>query len=214
MALAHLAVDHDLEALFERYRHLPFFAAHDEPRTRTLLQAMRQGINAPLTSSLGRLFDAVAALSGLSTAVTYEGQAAAELEAALWRERRSLGQRPGYRFAVDDAGIDPAPFWPELLADLEHGCSAGEIAQHFHRGLVGALVALAERQAGLVERTIVLSGGVLQNAYLLRALRARLGRRGWHVLCHERLPPNDGGLAVGQAAIAAARIGGLESACA
>ena len=218
MALAHLAVAHDREALFERYRHLPFFAAHDDGRTRLLLQAMRHGINAPLTSSLGRLFDAVAALVGLRDAVTYEGQAAAELEAALWRERRSLGQRAGYRLAVDDAGIDAVPLWPRLLADLERGCAVGEIAWRFHRGLVDALVELAERQAvrhaGLVARTIVLSGGVLQNAYFLRALRAGLGRRGWRVLCHERLPPNDGGLAVGQAAIAAAGIAGLKSACA
>ncbi len=218
MALAHLAAtDHDLDALFRRYRHLPFFAAHDDLRTRTLLQAMRQGINAPLTSSLGRLFDAVAALVGLRDAVSYEGQAAAELEAALWRERRSLWQGTGYRLAVDDAGIDPVPLWPQILADLERGCAVGEIAWRFHRGLLGALVELAERQAGrhagLLERTIVLSGGVLQNAYLLRALRGWLGRRGWRVLCHERLPPNDGCLAVGQAAIAAARIGGLTSAC-
>ena len=218
MALAHLTVADDLEELFKRHARLPFFMAHDDPQTRTLLQAVRQGINAPLTSSLGRLFDAVAALVGLCAAVTYEGQAAAELEAALWRDRRSFGQPAGYRFSVDDTGIDPAPLWPLILADLEAGRGTGEIAYRFHAGVAEALVELAERQpcrhADLVDRTIVLSGGVLQNAFLLRALRAKLGRRGWRVLCHERLPPNDGGLSVGQSAIAAASIVGLSSACA
>jgi hydrogenase maturation protein HypF len=218
MALAHLAVAHDLEKLFARHRRLPFFRAHDDPRTRTLLQAVRGGINAPLTTSLGRLFDAVAALVGLRETVTYEGQAAAELEAALWRDRHGLAPPMCYRFDVDDAGIDPVPLWPQILADLEHRCGTGEIAYRFHAGLAEALLELAERQAcrhaGLVERTIVLSGGVLQNAYLLRALRAKFARRGWRVLCHERLPPNDGGLSVGQSAIASASIAGLRSACA
>jgi hydrogenase maturation protein HypF len=179
---------------------------------------MRAGINAPLTTSLGRLFDAVAALVGLRETVTYEGQAAAELEAALWRDRRRLAPRQGYRFGVDDGGIDAVPLWPQLLADLERGLGAGEIAHRFHAGLADALVGLAERQAhrhaDLDEWTIVLTGGVLQNAFLSRALRAKLGRRGWRVLCHERLPPNDGGLSVGQAAVASARIAGLSSACA
>jgi hydrogenase maturation protein HypF len=160
----------------------------------------------------------VAALVGLCDAVTYEGQAAAELEAALWCDRRSVSQPAGYRFAVHDARIDPVPLWPQILADLADGRATGEIAYRFHAGLAEALVELAERQvnrhAGLVERTIVLSGGVLQNAYLLRALWAKLGRRGWRVLCHERLPPNDGGLSVGQSAIAAASIARLSSACA
>ena len=218
MALAHLTAADDLESLLERHGRLPFFRLHDNARTRTLLQAARQGINAPLTSSLGRLFDAVAALVGIRDAVTYEGQAAAELEAALWLDRRSFGQPAGYRFGVDDTGIDAAPLWSQILADLEAGRGTGEIAYRFHVGAAEALVELAERQpgrhAGLVDRTIVLSGGVLQNAFLLRALRAKLGRRGWRVLCHERLPPNDGGLSVGQAAIAAASIAGLSSACA
>ena len=218
MALAHLATTHDLEDLFRRYRNLPFFETCDNARTRLLLQAMRQGINAPLATSLGRLFDAVAALCGFQSPVQYEGQAAAELEAALWRERTSLGQAAGYRFAVDATGLDPAPLWPELLADLERGLGTGAIAYRFHVGLAAALVDLAERLAahhpGLALRTIALSGGVFQNAYLLRALRAQLGRRGWRVLSHERLPPNDGSSAIGQAVIAAAGIAGSKSACA
>lgn len=218
MALAHLATTHDIEDLFRHHRHLPFVAAHDKARTRLLLQAMRQGINAPLTTSLGRLFDAVAALLGFPGPVQYEGQAAAELEAALWRERRSLGQQAGYHFVVDDTGIDPAPLWPQILADLASGQSTGAIAWRFHRGLASALVDLTERLAdrhpALAPRTIALTGGVFQNAYLLRAIRAQLGRRGWRVLSHERLPPNDGSSAIGQAAIAAAGLRGSTSACA
>jgi hydrogenase maturation protein HypF len=218
MALAHLTLADNLDELVARYRRLPFFQALDRARTRMLLKAARQGINAPLTSSLGRLFDAVAALVGVCSVATYEGQAAAELEATVRRYRGSFGQPAGYRFGVDDTGIDPVPLWPQILADLESARDTGEIAYRFHAGLAEALVELAERQAGrtagLVDRTIVLSGGVLQNAYLLRALRAKLARRSWRVLCHERLPPNDGGLSVGQAAVAAASIAGLSSACA
>ncbi|HSA81779.1 MAG TPA: carbamoyltransferase HypF, partial [Geminicoccaceae bacterium] len=222
MALAHLAQGHDVDQLARQYRDLAFFQRREAAAVRLLLQAARRGINAPITTSLGRLFDAVAALVGLRERVTYEGQAAAELEAALWRERASLPGGPGYRFATHQsdgvAMLDAGPIWLPLLADLRAGCSAGAISYRFHLGLAEALAAMAERlpepHVERVGRAVVLSGGVFQNAFLLRALGAKLARRGWRVLTHRKLPPNDGGISAGQAAVAAAISEGWRSACA
>jgi len=218
MALAHLAARWDLDDLWRGHGGLTFFRRHEEAKARLLMKAAAQGINAPSTTSLGRLFDAVAAIAGVRDAITYEGQAAAELEAALWRERQTLRAEKGYRFDVGDTGLDPSPLWPELLADLDAGRTAGEVSCRFHLGLVDALATaagrLCERHAGLIEPTAALSGGVFQNAFLLRALRAKLARCGWRVLTHDELPANDGGLSAGQAAIAAAVSTGATSACA
>lgn len=222
MALAHLAETHDVGQLARAYRGLPFFQRRAPPATRLLLQAASRGINAPITTSCGRLFDAVAALAGVCERITYEGQAAAELEAALWRERGSLRGGHGYPFAIRAgegmALLDPAPLWPPLLADLRAGSSTGAVAYRFHLGLAEGLAALAERvfatHVDLLDRTVALSGGVFQNAFLSRVLGARLARRDWRVLIHRRLPPNDGGLSAGQAVIAAAVSGGWRTACA
>jgi hydrogenase maturation protein HypF len=222
MALAHLAHRHDVEQLARHYHNLGYFQGRDPAAVRPLLRAARQGINAPPTTSLGRLFDAVAALTGVRERITYEGQAAAELEAALWRERSSVRGGRGYRFAIHEGDglpmLDPAPIWLPLLTDLGAGSSAGAISYRFHLGLAEALVEMAEhlREAHTVGEapTVVLSGGVFQNAFLLRALTAKLARRGWGVLTHRKLPPNDGGLSAGQAAIVAAVSEGRRSACA
>jgi hydrogenase maturation protein HypF len=221
MALAHLAQAHDVDQLARQYPDLGFFRRRDPAAVRLLLQAARRGINAPITTSAGRLFDAVAALAGVRDRITYEGQAAAELEAALWRERVPLRTGRGYRFALRKGEgpliLDPAPIWLPLLADLQAGKSAGAISYRFHLGLAEALLAMAERlRQAHVDRDlplVALSGGVFQNAFLLRALAAKLARRGWRVLTHRKLPPNDGGLSAGQAAIAATISEGRRSAC-
>ena len=221
MALAHLAQCHDVDQLARQYRELHFFRGREPAAVRLLLHAARRGINAPITTSLGRLFDAVAAIAGVRERITYEGQAAAELEAALWRERTSLRGGSGYPFAIcrsDDLPmLDSGPIWLPLLADLRADSSAGAISYRFHLGLAEALVAMAEDlrepHGDLGVSTVVLSGGVFQNAFLSRALAARLARGGWRVLTHRRLPPNDGGLSAGQAAIAAAISKGRRSAC-
>jgi hydrogenase maturation protein HypF len=223
MAAAHLATIGDLEELRKEFPDLALFRCHGREQLRILFEAARRGINAPMTSSCGRLFDAVAALVGVRERVTYEGQAAAELEATLWRERPVAKARGGYTMALADrAGalpvIDPRPIWRPILADLTAGRALSEVALKFHFGLVDTLIQMTEHlldhHLELRRSPIVLSGGVFQNGYLLRALRSRLARRGWRVLTHHVVPPNDGGLAVGQAAVAAAVAKGLNSTCA
>ncbi len=161
----------------------------------------------PMTSSMGRLFDAVGALCGLALEVTYEGQAAVALEAAAWRagagDRHSVGD-----YALqwrDDGRLDPRAALGALAADLERGARVETVAARFHAAVATATVDAV--QAIAVERglgTAVLSGGVFQNRLLLETAAARLEHAGLRVLIPERLPPNDGGISYGQAAVAAA----------
>ena len=161
-----------------------------------------RNINAPLTSSLGRLFDAVAALSGVCQRATYEGQAAIELEAAIRVEVAT-----GYAYEVCATQIDPTPVIAAVAADVRKGVPAGEIAARFHAGTAAMLLAAAQRarrETGLT--TVALSGGVWQNATLLRRTTQLLRAAEFQVITHRQVPANDGGLALGQAAVAAARL--------
>ena len=154
-------------------------------------------VNAPLSSGMGRLFDAVAALLGVRETVTYEGQAAVELEQLAGET--SANPYP-WRFG---AGA-------ELVAAVHDDLAAGrprpEIAAAFHETVAaGAAVACAEAAS---PRTVVLSGGSFQNLRLLGSTRRRLGELGFEVLTHRVVPPNDGGISYGQAAVAASRLAG------
>ncbi len=161
-------------------------------------------MNAPLTSSAGRLFDAAAALLGVRDAVNYEGQAAIELEQlADARERpAATGPRiePGEPFTVRGADLIAA-----IAADLGRGVRREVIAARFHHA-VATLIAdgclLLRERHGL--GTVALSGGVFQNLLLLNAAAARLEAAGFRVLVHSRVPCNDGGISLGQAVVAAA----------
>jgi hydrogenase maturation protein HypF len=172
-----------------------------------LLAMVERGVNSPLTSSCGRLFDAVAAALGVCRdMIHYEGQAAIELEALA----TTIGDEGAYGFAIGGGGhlalLDPAPCWEELFDDLARGTDRRVIAARFHNGLARAIAALAARlaqTAGL--GTVALSGGVLQNRLLHETLARDLRARGLDVLAHRRVPSNDGGLSLGQAAVAAAR---------
>lgn len=170
-----------------------------------LRQAVAQGINAPMSSSAGRLFDAFAAVLGICPdAQGYEGEAAMRLEALAAGE----GRLP---FGTDGGVIDPAPLWDELRRGLEAGMSHALLAWRFHAGLALAFAGVARR---LVERgearAVALSGGCFQNALLHRLTVQALGDV--PVLVHRVTPANDGGLALGQAAVAAARaLKGAES---
>jgi hydrogenase maturation protein HypF len=157
----------------------------------------------PTTSSMGRLFDAVGALCGLAAEVSYEGQAAVVLEAAAW----AAGSAGAYEIALGEDGVlDPRAAIRAIAGDLERGLDPGTVSAGFHAGVAAATVAAVAGIAG--DRgigTAVLSGGVFQNRLLLETVSAGLERAGLRVLIPERLPPNDGGISYGQAAVAAAR---------
>jgi hydrogenase maturation protein HypF len=156
-------------------------------------------VNAPLSSGMGRLFDAVAALLGVRSEVTYEGQAAIELE---WLAAETPAEPYACRVA------DGLIFGTELVAaahdDLAAGRPREEIAAAFHEGVAAAAGSACAQAAE--PRTVVLSGGSFQNLRLLRSVTRRLEQLGFRVLSHRRVPPGDGGISYGQAAIAARRM--------
>ena len=155
------------------------------------------GFAAPVTTSMGRLFDAVAALCGVRSVASYEGQAAMELEALA---------TPGERGEYDCGdGLDARPLVRGLVADLARGAGAATVSARFHNTVARATAdACAEAAAGAGVERVVLSGGVFQNRLLLSLTSGRLERRGLRVLVPERLPANDGGISYGQVAVAAA----------
>ena len=152
----------------------------------------RSGFNSPVTTSMGRLFDAVAALCGLRQEVTYEGQAAIELEAAC-----DLSERGAYPMP----GLDARETIAAVVADLHAGVPVERIAMRFHRGLA---VATANACAEIGIETVVLSGGVFQNRVLTELTIEELQRNSLLPLLPQLLPPNDGAISYGQAAITAA----------
>jgi hydrogenase maturation protein HypF len=195
---------------------VPTMAAFSQAERRILRAMIERGVNAPRTSSVGRLFDAVASIAGLRHYVRFEGQAAMALEFARegteTDEAYPLASVDASRSARGDqatvAGLIDAPLWtvdPALLvralvADTRAGVPMGIISARFHNGLVEAAVEVAHRTA--LER-VVLSGGCFQNRYLLERTVARLRADGFRPVWHQRLPPNDGGIALGQVAAVA-----------
>ena len=171
---------------------------------RTVLRTMlARGINAPLTSSAGRLFDAFAAVCGLRQCASYEAQAAAELEWAA--DDHITGRR--YEFPVREAMetevrliVDWQPALEATLADLRAGAVPGMVSDALHNGLAAAIADVAAR---IGERRVILTGGCFQNARLTEAAIAALRDAGREPVWHQRVPPNDGGIALGQAAWAA-----------
>ena len=161
-------------------------------------------VNSPPTSSAGRLFDAVAALVGVRDAVSYEGQAAIELEQAA-----DPSARDGYRVALT-AGepfvVRGTDLIRAVVDDVRSGVAVPVIAARFHAAVVAAIVAACARVREARGLTMVaLSGGVFQNVLLVERTVAALEAVGFRVLTHVRVPPNDGGISFGQAAVAAAR---------
>ena len=184
-------------------------------KSRATLDAMlRGGFNAPRASSCGRLFDAVAAALDLCRErQAYEGEAAMRLEAIVCARTMAEDDALAYPFTVPNLPgsglpyVEPQAMWQAVLGDLILDTPAPVIAARFHKGFARALAGLAARLAG--EHgfdTVALSGGCFQNMVLLEDVTRRLERAGLAVLTHARVPPNDGGLALGQAAVAAARL--------
>jgi hydrogenase maturation protein HypF len=161
-------------------------------------------LQAPTASSVGRLFDAVAAITGLRDVVTYEGQAAVELEQAVDDDEPGTYDvpiRPGRPFVVDGVALVSA-----ASADVRAGVPVPAVAARVHRALTDVIVAAATRvRADTAVTRVALSGGVFQNVRLLDGAVSRLTDHGFEVLTHERVPTNDGGISFGQAAVAAAR---------
>ena len=193
MALSHLWAagvpwDHDLA---------PVRACPEDER-KALRHQLETGLGCAPTSSMGRLFDAVSSLVGVRQVVAYEAQAAIELE-GLSRNADQLGTR--YAFGVDaerlPVVIDPAPVLAAIIDDQRAGTPTGVIGAKFHRAVADLVVDLAgiEDTGG---QPVALSGGVFQNALLLRLVLDGLRAKGFRVITHRHVPPNDGGIALGQ----------------
>ncbi len=198
MAAAHLVAAFDGAAP----EHLEV-VRRNAARWQRVVEVATAGVNSPLTSSAGRLFDAVAAILGVRDAINYEGQAAVELE-----QLADPAERGAYR-----AGIAAGPplrlqggdLIRAVVEDLGRGVDPAAIAARFHRGLAAAIAAgctLLREASGL--EVVALSGGVFQNLLLLREAVGLLERRGFRVLLHRRVPPNDGGISLGQVAVVGA----------
>ncbi|SUA46220.1 carbamoyltransferase HypF [Nocardia africana] len=201
MALAHL---HAAGIPWEE--SIASVAACPPAERRVLAHQLGTGLGCVPTSSMGRLFDAVASLAGVRQVVDYEAQAAIELEA----RSRDADPGHGYRFALgapDPDGalrIDPAPVLAAVVADIAAGAGADVVGARFHIA-VAELVAALARRFGEPGVPVALSGGVFQNALLLSLSRKRLREEGFQIITHHRVPPNDGGLAFGQLLAAGAR---------
>jgi hydrogenase maturation protein HypF len=180
------------------YASLPFFQEAGEEKIDLVRRAMKLGINSPLTSSAGRLFDAVAALTGVCTKSSFHAEAPMRLENLV-----DTGHRDYYEINVGSL-IHPGMMIHRILEDLSEKIPVPVISARFHRALVNAIVksALFSRDhSGLT--TVVLSGGVFQNRFLLTNALRELKNFGFRVYTQRLVPSNDGGLALGQLAVAA-----------
>jgi hydrogenase maturation protein HypF len=193
MALAHLwaagiAWDPDL----------PPVAACPPEERKVLAHQLETGLGCVPTSSMGRLFDAVSALAGVRQVVAYEAQAAIEFEGL---SRGIDCGTTAYAFGIDHRGpttlIDPAPVLQAVIRDRRADVPAGLIGARFHHAVAGLIVDIAEGERD-ASQTVALSGGVFQNALLLRLALKELRNKGFEVITHRHVPPNDGGIALGQ----------------
>lgn len=197
------------ETLLGRVPDLAPFAALSEEERRVVRRMAVGGFHTPRTSSCGRLFDAVSALAGVCLESTFEGQAAMELESVAFA---FLGKDSGkaYPFAIECEGdrrvVRLDELFQTLVTELEKGEPVGRVSLVFHETVARMVQAMCDRmreETGL--GTVALSGGCFQNRILLRKTVASLVAAGFDVLLHRQVPCNDGGLSLGQAAIAAAR---------
>jgi hydrogenase maturation protein HypF len=200
------------EQIQEQYRDLAIIKFLEHKNPKLLNQIIEKGINSPLTSSVGRLFDAVAAAIGICPEqCSYEGQAAIEMEAIadtniLNNDKETLN----YSFKLEKSAniyyIDTSPTWRGILNDIKQHISSSEIAAKFHQSLAVAIETIVKqlRQEHQFNQ-VVLTGGVFQNQILLKQVKMRLEKLEINVLTHSIVPTNDGGLSLGQSVIAAAK---------
>ena len=172
-----------------------------ESDLRLLSQMLAKGVNSPVTTSAGRLFDAVAALLGIRSVCSFEGQAAMMVEF-----RAECRIDDCYEFALHDGEplvLDWEPLFRAVIRDRDAGVPVGVICARFHNALAEAIVEVAKKVGAL---RVALTGGVFQNRYLTERAFRRLESEGFRPFTHQRVPPNDGGIALGQVLVAAARI--------
>lgn len=173
-----------------------------QPQAAQVLELLEKGIGTAESSGCGRLFDAVASICGLRHEAHYEGQAAIELMQAAGGRIADAGYNFGFERRHGRWLMLISPMLREIAAAVRAGAGAGEVAQRFHRTLVGMLAEvarMASNETGL--KTVALSGGVFQNQLLAEALAHDLESNGCKVLMHEQVPTNDGGISLGQVAI-------------
>jgi hydrogenase maturation protein HypF len=203
MALSYL---HDAFGSDALTLDLPFMRAIERRKIEMVSKMIVRQINSPLTSSCGRLFDAVAALIGLRHAATYEGQPAIELEMRARVSTDTTAYPFDLRKRDGSWQIGARPLIYAIVEDLKRETPTETISRRFHNGLVEMLASLAER---LREQTslkrMCLSGGSFQNELLLGGLQKKLSPASFEVFTHSQVPAGDGGLSLGQAAIAAQR---------
>jgi hydrogenase maturation protein HypF len=187
---------------------IPFVRTINRARWRILSQMIEKGVNCPPTSSLGRLFDAVAALLGLHVAeVAYEGQAAIALEVLAATCRDQVTSYPFHWQQGEPAMLNVIPTITAITEDILHGEPPARIARRFHLSIAHMLtIACVEARKQRGRNRVALSGGVFQNRLLLEQLMTNLEERAFQVSINRRVPPNDGGISLGQLAVAAAHL--------
>ncbi|MBN2029792.1 carbamoyltransferase HypF [bacterium] len=199
----HQSEDHFIRKL----KQLPFMKLIDLNRLRSVLRMIQHNMNLVQTSSLGRLFDGAAALTGLREKVAFEGQAAMEFEMSMEGETWDGDIKKGYDFEIVERNqmsiISPDRVIQQIVKDIISGKSVGEVSYRFHIGLLKLFLNLCQQiRDQTTIRVIALSGGCFQNRFLLENLSSALENRGFEVLTHSHVPTNDGGLALGQAVVA------------
>lgn len=215
---AHLMAEMGWSRFAMNYEELDLFRFLAAKPHALLAQMIGGGVNSPLASSCGRLFDAVAAAAGVcAERARYEGQAAVEFEALV--DAQTLSDEDdalAYPLSIPRLRgsnlpyVEPLPMWQALLGDLILRTPVAVIAARFHKGLAIVIARMVEKLSRYESgehpiRTVCLSGGVFQNRVLFEQVSGRLRRLGFTVLSHAQVPSNDGGLSLGQAAVAAAR---------
>ncbi len=215
---AHLVAEMGWPSFAGNFQELDVYRRLSEKPRPLLDRMLATETQVPLASSCGRLFDAVAAAVGISfERQAYEGQAGSLLEAAVDPDAlRGESEELAYPFSIPRLGgkglpyVEPIAMWRALLGDLVLGTSPGVIAARFHRGLARVITSMTLKLRGDRESprfgTVALSGGCFQNRVLFEETSQRLRAAGFELLTHARVPPNDGGLALGQAAVGAARL--------
>ena len=213
-AYAHLMAEMGWPEFEMNFAELDVFKRMAAMPRETLNSMIETGTNTPIATSCGRLFDAVAALTGFAwDEQSYEGQAAMLFEAAVDPEALQESDDFIYPFSIprlNGSGmpyIEPLAVWRAVLGDLLLGTPVGVIAARFHRGIAGAIVTMAVRLSQQYEvDTVVLTGGCFQNSTLFELVHQGLEKQDIRVLSHSTVPTNDGGLSLGQATVALARI--------